>query len=684
MSATRPGYNHVDSDAPLTTPERGSPPAGHYEPSHLAASEGYRPRDLNYPSKGGMQPRTKRRLLIGSAVLLVIALAVAIPVGITQSKKGNSSALAADAPSTTTESSSSLTSSTTTASSAAPSASASQLAITGRTGSLLRLDNGDEVVYNNTFGGDWVYDPNDPVGAKTGALAGGRAQDWVPRIGETWTWGEDIIHGVNLGGWLVLEPFICPGIFEQWRASTSPGAAAIVDEYTLSAAMGANLTAAMTEHYETFITERDFMEIAAAGLNFVRIPIGFWAIETMGDETFLPRVSWTYFLKAISWARKYGIRINLDLHALPGSQNGWNHSGRVGSVGFMSGVMGIANAERTLSYLRTIAEFISQPEIKDVVPIFGIVNEILWAEIGEAPVKSFYLEALQTIRDATGTGAGNGPYIAIHDGFQGPAEFADYLPSADRLIIDSHPYLAFDPTVWPQTMAEKLLRPCGQAAGINTSLSAHGPTIGGEFSAASTDCGFWLNGIGPAGESGSQMGATVCEAWEDWQTWDAQRIADVRQVALRFMDATQNWFFWTWKIGVSTTRGYSASPDWHYQLGLEHGWIPADPREAIGLCAAQSSSTPFDGTFPPASIGAGTGAVDAADAALYPWPPATLNNIDGLVANLPRYTATGAIATLPPATVVGPTATTTIGSGWTNPTDRGLAYVPIEGCTYPE
>jgi glucan 1,3-beta-glucosidase len=33
----------------------------------------------------------------------------------------------------------------------------------------------------------------------------------------------------------------------------------------------------------------------------------------------------------------------------------------------MNGVMGIANAERTLTYLRILAEFISQPEYKDVV-----------------------------------------------------------------------------------------------------------------------------------------------------------------------------------------------------------------------------------------------------------------------------------------------------------------------------
>jgi glucan 1,3-beta-glucosidase len=39
-----------------------------------------------------------------------------------------------------------------------------------------------------------------------------------------------------------------------------------------------------------------------------------------------------YFLKAIGWARKYGLRINLDLHTMPGSQNGYNHSGKLGTV----------------------------------------------------------------------------------------------------------------------------------------------------------------------------------------------------------------------------------------------------------------------------------------------------------------------------------------------------------------
>lgn len=99
------------------------------------------------------------------------------------------------------------------------------------------------------------------------------------------------------------------------------------------------MASTIENHYATFFTEEDFAEIASAGLNWVRIPVGWWMIETWSGEPFLEGVSFKYFLKAITWARKYGLRVNLDLHAIPGSQNGWNHSGRTGGVNFLNGVM---------------------------------------------------------------------------------------------------------------------------------------------------------------------------------------------------------------------------------------------------------------------------------------------------------------------------------------------------------
>ena len=129
-------------------------------------------------------------------------------------------------------------------------------------------------------------------------------------------------------------------------------------------------------------TEQDFAEIAGAGLNWIRLPIPYWAIETWPGEPFLAKTAWNYVLLAFKWARKYGLRIYLELHTVPGSQNGYNHSGRSGPINFLNGYMGIANAQRTMDYIRYIAEFISQKEYEDVVPMFGVINEPLLGIIG--------------------------------------------------------------------------------------------------------------------------------------------------------------------------------------------------------------------------------------------------------------------------------------------------------------
>lgn len=118
------------------------------------------------------------------------------------------------------------------------------------------------------------------------------------------------------------------------------------------------------------------------------VPIGYWAVGTEDDEPFLPKVSWGYFVKAVTWARKYGLRVQLDFHALPGSQNGWNHSGKAGDVNWMRGVMGIANAQRHLEYIRSLAQFLSQDGIKQVVPMFGIVNEVQTKNVGLPALQS--------------------------------------------------------------------------------------------------------------------------------------------------------------------------------------------------------------------------------------------------------------------------------------------------------
>lgn len=539
----------------------------------------------------------------------------------------------------------------------------------GTSGSTIFMENGTNFTYTNEFGGDWVFNPRDPL------RSGGKAQGWSPRIGEEWKFGEDIIRGVNLGGWLVTEPFIVPGLYEKWR--TNDAGIEVIDEWTLCQAMGDQLAEEMENHYKTFITEKDIAEIAAAGLNWLRIPIGFWAIETIEGEPYLEGVSWTYFLKALQWARKYGLRVYLDLHATPGSQNGWNHSGRAGEINLMRGVMGIANAQRTLNYLRTFTQFISQPQYKDVVLMLGVLNEVRFEMTGAEAIRSFYSAAYETIRSASGLGAGNGPYVVIHTAFETTDAWEGFLAGADRVVLDQHPYLAFQGHT-EQTPTASLRRPCEQWAVVtNNSQTNFGITVGGEWSTAVNNCGLWLEG--PTSRTQPR-----CAIWDDWAAWDQGWKEELRQVTLATMDALQNYFYWTWKIGDSTVLGTSSCPMWHYRLGLEKGWIPKDPREATGHCARQLGvSEPFSGQHPVSATG-GPGA--GTQVATLAFPPTALlpsATNAGDVALLPTYTPTGT-----PITLAAPTFTEApsidAGNGWNNPADNALAYVPISGCQYPD
>lgn len=149
------------------------------------------------------------------------------------------------------------------------------------------------------------------------------------------------------------------------------------------------------------------------------------------------------------------------------------------------------------------------------------------------------------------------------------------------------------------------------------------------------------------------------------------------------MDALQNFFFWTWKIGVSTELGRSSSLMWDYRLGRAKGWIPEDPRDAIGYCASVlASSSIFDGSYAASATGDASSAQPSPSLA---FPPTSLmpSFSPTQMSLLPTYTATGTLKTLfAPTFTSAPSAA--VGDGWYNDKDDGGAFVPVSGCTYPE
>lgn len=99
------------------------------------------------------------------------------------------------------------------------------------------------------------------------------------------------------------------------------------DEVWLNRKMNpAELKEKMKEHRDTFITEQDFAFIKEQGIWLLRIPVPYFIF---GDRPpFNGCVE--YLDKAFDWAEKYGLQILIDLHTVPGSQNGYDNGGLTG------------------------------------------------------------------------------------------------------------------------------------------------------------------------------------------------------------------------------------------------------------------------------------------------------------------------------------------------------------------
>mmetsp|Transcript_48971 Transcript_48971/g.157539 ORF Transcript_48971/g.157539 Transcript_48971/m.157539 type:complete len:332 (+) Transcript_48971:67-1062(+) len=148
--------------------------------------------------------------------------------------------------------------------------------------------------------------------------------------------------GVNLGGWLVLERWMAPALFEEF----APEAA---DESSLLSIGGAAAQEAVEKFREQFIVEEDFRWLREVGnVNAVRLPLGFWCLEEHAEGTpYLPTSA--FVDRVFDWAEAHELGVILDLHGAVGSQNGEHHSGdSSGSTRWLKGT----NRAKNLSVLR--------------------------------------------------------------------------------------------------------------------------------------------------------------------------------------------------------------------------------------------------------------------------------------------------------------------------------------------
>lgn len=252
-----------------------------------------------------------------------------------------------------------------------------------------------------------------------------------------------LIKGVNFGNWLVLEKWMSPELFDGIDAEDEVWMNRVMDQ--------TEKETLLKNHRDTYITEKDVKKVADYGLNLIRLPVPFFVF---GDRK--PYVGCIEYVdRLFDWAEKYGVQILLDLHTVPGSQNGYDNGGITGVCKWYKNPQEV---EFALSVLERLAE-----RYKNRTSLYGIevLNEpISWLVYRTAPstgkardkeeakgssyvplkfLKAFYKEAYHRLRKIIS----EEKVIVFHDGFRLRAWKDFFVKSGMKnVVIDTHIYIS--------------------------------------------------------------------------------------------------------------------------------------------------------------------------------------------------------------------------------------------------
>ncbi|KAB5593471.1 hypothetical protein CTheo_3105 [Ceratobasidium theobromae] len=324
-------------------------------------------------------------------------------------------------------------------------------------------------------------------------------------------YSRDKIRGVNLGGWLLLEPWITPSLFEN------TGNDNIVDEYTFNTLQDAKTVQnVLSKHWDTWIVEDDLKRIAQAGLNHVRRvqrspPVMPNELSDLGErcEEREPDVGRCGLVSADVWNG----RIRQRRHHDPTLKRG-----------------------KSPTLLLEFGLIVGQPS--------GFYPDVL------SVLQDYYRRAYTLVRTTS-----SHLQIALHDGFQPLDQWStSTLPSSTNSIMDTHIYQIFNTQQVAMSWSDKLKATCTYGDQLANYIARPDGfrTYVGEWTTSFTDCAKWLNGRGvgarlDGSRDGSQFVMT-CDGLtgsmdkfsDDHKTWmrryfDAQVVAFERASGLKWL-----------------------------------------------------------------------------------------------------------------------------------------------------
>ncbi|KAJ3673758.1 hypothetical protein LUZ60_005750 [Juncus effusus] len=254
-----------------------------------------------------------------------------------------------------------------------------------------------------------------------------------------------------------------PSVFEITNVGKLQGEFQITNGYGTEKA-----TPILRNHWNTYIVEKDFRFIANSGLNAVRIPVGWWiAYDSYPPFPFVGG-SLQALDNAFTWAEKYKLGVIVDLHAAPGSQNGYEHS--ASRDGSQEWGKTDANIDQTVSVIDFLASRYSKsPSLLAV----ELINEPLAPGATLDSLKKYYQAGYNAVRKYSNA------YVIMSNRLSGDStEFLQFASGFSNSVIDVHYYNLFEDIFNSMTVQQNIdYVNNNRSMDLNTVLVANGPLV---------------------------------------------------------------------------------------------------------------------------------------------------------------------------------------------------------------
>jgi endoglucanase len=336
------------------------------------------------------------------------------------------------------------------------------------------------------------------------------------------------LQGVNLGGWFIMEKWMCP-----LDSGSLPDTYSVIQ--MLDQRFGVATEQSLIKTYQqSWITSTDLDNIKAAGFNLVRVPVWwgmFYPLNNISNSGWRSD-AFTVLDSLVSEAGARGIYVIIDMHGVVGSQSTSGDTGQQNTNTYWSN----SNNQGNTAYMWW--EIASHYNGNPTVAGYDLINEPTGAPNNQAVINA-QNELYQSVRSADPN------HIVIMEGTWGNWDWS-MLPAPStygwtNVVYEMHEYQ------YNQSEAVVEGGSTNQVNDFNNHASYDVPGYIGEFNDFAYGAGAWQFSTNAYNNAGLA-----------WTMWTYKATDGLIPDSWGFFDPT----FWATTPNITTDSAATISADW--------------------------------------------------------------------------------------------------------------------------